>query len=224
MERNRKILDEALQQLRSYIPDDKVWEALQSQLPEAKVADELSKLNSVDPPELVWNAIANELDKDEKIHQLKEFTPADEVWNKIEDTLNADQFKNRKLIVFRWAIRLAAAGVVIFMVYFLTFQNQQESNISYSEEVIKLEKTGHWQEDDSEISDIINTLCVANPVACNQADFKAKQEELNYLNEKKSEILERLSVYDQNEDFQILLAKIELEKNEIVKEMISKAM
>ena len=224
MERNRKILDKALQQLRSYIPDEKVWDALQTQLPEAKTADELSKSTPIDPPDLVWNAIANELDKDEKIHQLKEFTPADEVWNKIEDTLNAEQSKNRKLIVFKWASRLAAAGIVIFMVYFLTFQNQQESNISYSEEVIKIEKTGHWQEDDSEISDIINTLCAANPVACNQPDFKAKQEELNYLNEKKSEILERLSVYDQNEDFQILLAKIELEKNEIVKEMISKAM
>ena len=224
MERNRKILDEALQQLRSYIPDDNVWEAVQSKLPEAKTTNEEMELNSIDPPDLVWNAITTELDKDEMIHQLRKFTPADELWNKIEDTLNAEQSKNRKMIVFRWASRLAAAGIVIFMVYFLTFQNQQESNISYSEEVIKLEKTGHWQEDDSEISDIINTLCAANPVACNEPDFKAKQEELDYLNEKKSEILERLSVYDQNEDFQILLAKIELEKNEIVKEMISKAM
>ncbi len=224
MERNRKILDEALQQLRSYTPDEKVWDVVQSELPEATIADGLSKLNSIAPPELVWNAIANELDKDEKIHQLKEFTPADEVWNKIEAKLNAEQAKNRKLIIFRWATRLAAAGMVIFIVYSLLFQNQPKSNISYSEEVIKLEKPGLWQEDDTEISDLINTLCAANPVACSQPDFKAKQEELDYLNEKKSEILERLSVYDQNEDFQILLAKIELEKNEIVKQMISKAM
>ena len=46
MERNRKILDEALQQLRSYIPDEKVWDALQSQLAEAAMAEGLSKLLS----------------------------------------------------------------------------------------------------------------------------------------------------------------------------------
>ena len=224
MERNRKILDEALQQLRSYTPDEKVWDAVQSELPEATLADGLSKLNSIDPPELDWAAVANELDKDEKIRQLKEYTPDDEVWNKIDDTLNAEKVKAGKLIVFRWAARLAAAGVVIFMVYFLIFQNQHKSNISYSEEVIEIEKPGHWQDDDTEISDIINTLCAANPIACNQPDFKAKQEQLEYLNEKKSEILERLSVYNQNKDFQILLAKIELEKNEIVKQMISQAM
>jgi len=63
MERNRKILDEALQQLRSYIPDEKVWDALQSQLAEAEMADGLSKLISCDPPQPAWNAIANELDK-----------------------------------------------------------------------------------------------------------------------------------------------------------------
>ena len=224
MERNRKILDKALQQLHSYTPDEKVWDAVQSKLPEAAMAEGLSKLKPIAPPQLVWDAIANELDKDGKIHQLKEFTPADDIWNKIDDSLHADESKIRKLIAYRWTARLAAAGVVVFMVYFFIFQNQQKPTIRYSEEVIEIEKPGYWQEDDAEISDLINTLCAANPIACSQPDFKAKQKELDYLNEKKSEILERLSVYDQHKDFQILLTKIELEKNEIVKQMISKAM
>ncbi|HZK08975.1 MAG TPA: hypothetical protein VFC92_12365 [Bacteroidales bacterium] len=224
MEKNRKILDEALQQLRSYTPDEKVWEAVQSQLAEATIAEGLSKLKSIVPPQKVWNAIANELDKHEKIGQLKEFTPGDEIWNRIDATLNVEEAKSRKLIIFRWTTLLAAAGVAIIMAYFLLFPNQQKSNISYSEEVIKIEKPGHWQEDDAEISNLLNALCAANPIACSQPDFKEKQEELDYLNEKKSEILERLNVYDQNKDLQILLTKIELEKNEIVKQMISKTM
>ncbi len=224
MEKNRKILDEALQQLRSYAPKEKVWNAVQSKLAEATIAEGLSKLKSIEPPQKVWNSIVNELDKHEKIGQLKGFTPGDEIWNRIDATLNVEEAKSRKLIIFRWTTLLAAAGVAIIMAYFLLFPNQQKSNISYSEEVIKIEKPGQWQEDDAQISNLLNALCAANPIACSQPDFKEKQEELDYLNEKKSEILERLNAYDQNKDLQILLTKIELEKNEIVKQMISKTM
>ena len=172
----------------------------------------------------MWNAIENELDTHENIGALKELTQGDALQTRIDPTLNVEEAKSRKLIIFRWTTLLAAAGVAIIMAYFLLFPNQQKSNISYSEEVIKIEKPGHWQEDDAEISNLLNALCAANPIACSQPDFKEKQEELDYLNEKKSEILERLNVYDQNKDLQILLTKIELEKNEIVKQMISKTM
>ena len=224
MEKNRKILDEALQQLRSYTPDEKVWESVQSKLAEVAMGDGLAKLKSIEPPQQIWDAVANELDKQEKIHQLTEFTPGDEIWNRIDATLNAEEAKARRQIIYRWTTLLAAAGVAIVLAYFLIIPNQQKTNISYSEEVIKTENSGHWQEDDTEISNLLTALCAANPVACNQPDFKAKQEELDYLNEKKSEILERLNAYDQNKDLQILLTKIELEKNEIVKQMISKTM
>jgi hypothetical protein len=224
MEKNRKILDEALQHLRTYTPDEKVWEALQSELTEAAMADGLSKLKSIEPPQQVWNAIANELNKQEKIHQLKEFTPGDEIWKNIDDSLDAAEAKVRKQIIFRRLAWIAAAGLVIVMTYFLFFPNQQKANISYSEEIIKIEKPDYWQEGDTEIFDLLNTLCAAKPLACNQPDFKAKQKELDYLNGKKSEILERMNAYDQNKELQIMLTKIELEKNEIVKQMISKVM
>ncbi len=110
------------------------------------------------------------------------------------------------------------------MAYFLLFPNQKKPILSYSEEIINIEKPVYWQEGDTEISELVNALCVANPLACSYPpEFKAKQKELDYLNEKKSEILNRLNSYDQNTDLQILLTKIELEKNEIVKQMISKA-
>jgi|GEM_PF-1698994 len=223
MEKNHQILAEALQQLRSYNPDEKVWNAVKSQLADATIADGLSKLKSIDPPEIVWDAIANELDKDERIYQLKEFTPGEETWDKIDETLNTEELKARKLILYRWTTWLAAAGAAIFMAYFLLFPNQKKPILSYSEEIINIEKPVYWQEGDTEISDLVNALCVANPLACSYPEFMEKQKELDYLNEKKSEILNRLNSYDQNTDLQILLTKIELEKNEIVKQMISKA-
>lgn len=223
MEKNRQILIEALQQLRSYNPDEKVWNAVKSQLADATIADGLSKLKSIDPPEIVWDAIANELDKDGKIYQLKEFTPGEETWDKIDETLNTEELKARKLILYKWTTWLAAAGAAIFMAYFLLFPNQKKPILSYSEEIINIEKPVYWQEGDTEITELVNALCVANPLACSYPEFKAKQKELDYLNEKKSEILNRLNSYDQNTDLQILLTKIELEKNEIVKQMISKA-
>lgn len=224
MGRNSKILDEALHQLPSYFPNEKVWDDINSQLSEATMADRLSQLNSINPSELVWDTIANELEKDKIIQQLKEFMPSDAVWNKIAKELNTKKEISSKLIAFRWSTWLTAASVVLFMAYFIILQNQQKPTISYSEEVIEIAKSSHWQDDETEIIELVNALCVANPIACNQADFKAKRDELDYLNEKKSEILERLNAYDKNKDFQIMLTKIELEKNEIVKQMISIAL
>jgi hypothetical protein len=224
MEKNRQILMEALRQLHSYNPDEKVWDALQSQLADATIADRLSKLKSIDPPEIVWKTIDNVLDKDKKIYELKDFIPDDEIWNKIDKTLNTEKSKTRNLNTGRWTTWLAAAAVAAFMAYFILFPNQQKPIIRYTEEIIKIEKPAHWQEGDTEISELINALCVANPLACNYPEFKAKQKELVFLNEKKSEILNKINTYDQNTDLQILLTKIELEKNEIVKEMISQAL
>ncbi len=224
MEKNRKILDEALQQLRTYAPDEQVWDMVQSRLPEVSLATGLSELKSIDPPEIVWDAIANDLDKQGKINQLKQFTPEDEVWKNIDEALSAEEAKARRLIIFRWSSWVAAAGLAILMTYFLLFPNQQKSTISYSQEIIETERPGLWQNEDTAIFDLLNTLCAANPIACKQPEFIAKKEELDYLNEKTSEILGRMNAYDHNKDLQILLTKIELEKNEIVKQMLSKVM
>jgi hypothetical protein len=63
MEKNRKILDEALQQLRSYAPDEMVWTNIHLRMAEPKLAEVLSQLKLIDPPEIFWDAIDNELDK-----------------------------------------------------------------------------------------------------------------------------------------------------------------
>lgn len=222
MEKNRKILDEALQQLRTYVPDDEVWDAVQSGLPDASLAAGLSEFKSIDPPEIVWDAIANDLDKKEKISQLKEYTPGDEIWENIDNRLNESSGKVsrlRYLSIISWT---AAASVLLMIAYFLLFPNQPKSNISYSHEIIETESPELWQNEDTEIFDLLNSLCAAKPLACKQPEFIAKKEELDYLNEKTSEILERMNAYDQNKDLQILLTKIELEKNEIVKQMLLK--
>lgn len=224
MEKNRDILDEALTHLRSFKPDEELWDTIQTQLTDASLAEGLSKLQSINPPEIVWDAIAGELDKQEKINQLKQFTPENEIWNNIDATLSADETKSRFRIILRWTTWLAAAGLAMFFTYFLIFQKVQNPTITYSEEVIQIEKPGLWQDVDTEILDVLNALCAANPTACSLPRFKEKQKELDYLNKQQSEILERLNVYDQNKDLQIMLTKIELKKNEIVKQMISTIM
>jgi hypothetical protein len=220
MERNRKILDEALQQLRSYIPDEKVWDVVKSQLPETTMADGLSKLKSIDPPQHVWIAIANELDKHEKIRQLKEFTPGDEIWNQIDENLDTIAKKRSFARVFKLTSWAAAAAIVILTGYFLIIQTKQVPNIAYSLQVVETENPGSWQNDDNEIMDVLAEICASNPLACESPVFTEKKKELAYLDEQKTEILNNLNPYGQNKRLEVMLTKIELEKNEIVKQLI----
>ncbi len=255
MEKNREILDKVLQQMRSYTPDEKVWDAVQSQMPGATLADGLSKLKSIDSPEIVWDAIANELDKLEKINQLKQFTPGDEVWGNILETINKEdgvqsaEFPLRglrgnegaglpfrgsrgsegkfgkkrffRVSLFRISSWAAAAAILVLMGYFLIFQNASSENITYSQEIIETGNATSWQDEDTEILDVLRELCTSNPMACSSPAFKEKEKELFYLNTQKSEILDNLNAYDNNKQLEVLLTKIELEKNDLVKQMIS---
>ncbi|NCA86503.1 MAG: hypothetical protein EOM83_13180 [Clostridia bacterium] len=221
MEKNCKILDEALQQLRSYVPDGKVWDALQSQLAEAAMAHGLSKLKSIDPPQHLWNTIPNELDKQEKIHQIKAFTPGDEIWNRIDESLDADAKKRLFARIFRRTSWAAAAAILILTGYFLIIQTKQAPNIAYSLEIVETENPGLWRSDDNEIRDVLTEICTSNPLACESPGFKEKTKELAYLDEQKTEILNNLNAYGQNKHLEVMLTKIELEKNEIVKQLIS---
>jgi len=221
MEKNQHILDNALKQLRSFSPEDAVWENIKSELNVDPLNDSLSKLSTFDPPESVWNAVSQELSKQEKISQLKQFTPDETIWQSIEVDLNRPKKVSKKAKVIRLARIISAAAAILFLGYFIFTSIISNNNLNYTEELIGLNETNLWQEDDAEVFELLNELCKTNPIACSSPGFKEKEKDLNYLNEQKQKILKRMTAWDENEDLQLTLTKIELEKNEIIKQMIS---
>ena len=77
MEKNKKILDNALGRLGSFSPKDGVWEDIDNQLQQETLKDSLTQLKTFDPPHSTWTSITNELSKQEKLSQLQKFTPDD---------------------------------------------------------------------------------------------------------------------------------------------------
>ncbi|OQX76041.1 MAG: hypothetical protein B6D64_10565 [Bacteroidetes bacterium 4484_276] len=222
MEKNKKILDNALGRLGSFTPKDRVWNGIDNQLHQEVLTDSLSKLKSFDPPNNTWGSITNELSKKEKLSQLRKFAPGAINWEKIEDGLNIADRKSFKTKIIRFATLATAAAALIIFTYFILFPVSNKTNISYSAELMVIEDTNQWQDDDDEIMDVLDELCASNPIACSAPDYRAKEKELTYLNERKTEILNRMNVYDENVHLQVILTRLELEKTEIVKQMISK--
>lgn len=215
MEKNHHILAEALQQLQAYTPAELVWTQIESSLQDGVLSDRLNQLPTFSPPENIWESVDSELSLQYHIRLLKKHDPAETVWQQIQAKLHA---KKKRTI----AIWISLAAAVMVFAYFAVYQPSRQTTIQFSEEKIQWQPTAKWQEDDLEINQLLNQLCRINPMACNQPDFKAGKQELDYLDQQKAEILKRLNAYDQQKELQIMLTRIELEKNEIVKQMVSK--
>ncbi|MCF8366190.1 MAG: hypothetical protein K9H16_10425 [Bacteroidales bacterium] len=224
MEKNRNILDKTLTHLRRFSPEEKIWNNLDKQLSETTINDSLSKLKTFDPPAVIWESISMELSGQEKLDQLNTFDPPEDLWVNIETKLDGRANRKSNIKTLKWLSGAAAAVMILAISYFLIVPANHQSNISYSQETIEHVNINGWVEDDNEIMLVLNQLCASNPVACASPDFKAKEKELNDLDKQKKEILNRMSAYDSNKDLQLMLTKIELEKNEIVKQMISNIM
>jgi hypothetical protein len=222
MEKNRKIMDNALGRLGCFKPKDEVWEKIDSYLQQEYFEVSLAQIKSFDPPEKIWGQIAQELSKQEKLGQLRKFTPDASCWNIIEEQLNSAESKTINTKIFRFATLAAAAVALILITYFMLFSVRNKTNISYSEELMIIENTNQWQDDDNEMMTVLRDLCALNPMACSASELKTKEKELTYLNERKTEIVSRMNAYDENAHLQVILTRLELEKTEIVKEMISK--
>lgn len=223
MEKNHHILEEALRQLKSYSPEVKVWDSLDQKLSETVLRKSLSKLKTIDPPDMIWESIVVELSGKEKLDQLHNFEPPENIWANIEAKLDGRSNKKTNIRLLKWKVWTAAAIVISVFTYFLIRPVPHDTTIIYSQEIIESENFDAWS-DDHDIVQALNQLCAAHPMACASPGFKAREKELNDLDVQKKEILNRMSAFGNNKNLQLMLTKIELEKNEIIRQMISEIM
>lgn len=217
-ELNKHILDEALGKLPGYEPGDTIWDHMERGLS----ADEVTgRLKSFDPPEEVWSNISRELEKTEKLTQLQDFTPGEEIWNTISGKLNSGGKSAMVRKMITWSGWIAAAVIALLLGYFMVIRPTADHDIHYSTITISQPNTGNWQQSNEEIYDALNRVCAANPVACSGEAFQKQKQELEFLDRQQELIRQRMSPYRDNKELQLMLTKIELEKSDIVKQMIS---
>jgi hypothetical protein len=227
IEKNKDILTGALEQLKSYTPADLVWDNIEEKLDDQVLQESLEQLKPIAPPEFIWNNIDNELSKQEKLRNLKQYDPPAEIWDRIDESLSETKIipitPRAKIIrMMKWTAGVAA--MLLFGLFLFKSININKTSISYSEEWIETGDFAFWEEEDLEVEAVLEELCMENPTACDNPEFKELKEELDFLEESKREILSQMSEYDENTELEIVLTKIELERNDLIKQMITEVM
>ena len=220
MEKNRKILVDALRKLPVYSPEDNAWKVLSSNLKKTQPSVSMPQLCKIEPPEAIWTNIENELSRREKLSALNFYDPPLEVWGNIVHKLNIRKIKQAKRRTTQW-LKWSAAAAAIFVLGFFIFTTINNNNFSYSEEWAELQDVQLWTEDDQSVEQALALICNEKPATCNTPEFKKLEKELSFLNQSKQEILSQLNKYDTNTELEIILTEIELERSSLIKEMIA---
>ena len=184
----------------------------------------MPSLRRIEPPEDIWTNIDNELSRREKLAALINYDPPAEVWENIERKLSIRKTERTKRRIIHW-LKWSSATAAIFVLGFFIFTaiNNKNSNFSYSEEWVELQDVQQWTEEDPLVEQALALICNEKPAECNALEFKELEEELSLLNQSKQAILRQLNKYDTNTGLEILLTEIELERSNLIKEMIAKS-
>jgi len=217
VEKNRNILIDALKKLPIYTPDDSSWEKIKLHLEKDTPSGRIPQLGVMNPPEGIWTNIDHELSRREKLASLNRHDPPEQVWENIAGTLTTNLVK-RRIIRLAWS----SAAAAIFILGFFIFTTNNSKNYNYSEEWVQIQDVHQWDEDDQSVERVLALLCDENPATCKTPEFKELQKELSSLNQSKQEILNQLNKYDADTELEIKLTEIELERSNLIKEMITK--
>lgn len=212
-ELNYKHLREALDALPEYAPPAAVWEAL----------DEALELESV----LVKN-----------IDRLPVYAPPSEIWTQIEAALPQAAIANsrkssdaiaggnraghRRLLapaVWRYA---AALALLLTAWWFFGPNTQTETpTIVTTQESVDEQLLGANAEGEDEAFQLVQELCRTQTPVCEQPEFKTLKTELEELTDAKTELREALGSYGDDPELHAQLARIERERSELLRQMMS---
>ena len=223
MEKNRDILIDALSKLPVYQPEVNIWESVEVHL-DNKYTSNLLLLSEIEAPESIWNNIDKKLSRREKISSLTDYNPPAEVWDSIDKNLSFKKVNHLRRQIVQW-VNWSSAAAAIFTLGIFIFNsvNTNSNDFSYSKESLELRDVQNWNDDDLTVEYALEIICKENPVACNSPQFKEMDKELTFLNQSKQAIIEQLNKYDTNTELEIILTEIELERSNLIKEMIAQS-
>ncbi len=201
-EKNKHILQEAIQKLPQYEPEALIWISIEAEL------EVLEKENGLQ--------IA--------INELPVYNPSDSIWENIEEELANDDRKSGRLIWLKRISAVAAAVVFLIIGNFVFKQNtgQEKVTISYSQETVdEVLIKQDWDEDDDAF-EMVLAFCETDHIVCELPEFVVLKSELEDLNNAREELKEALDHYGVDAELVAQLTRIELDRSDILKKMIAK--
>lgn len=201
-EKNKHILQEAIQKLPQYEPESLVWLAIDAEL------EVIEKENSLQ------NAI----------NELPVYSPADSLWENIDAELEADVKKAGRVV---WLKRISsAAAVIAFLVIgnFMFNQNDGEESItiSYSQELVEDDILKQDWDEDNDAFEMVMAFCKTENIVCELPEFISLKTELEDLNIAREEVKNALDHYGTDAELIAQLTRIEHDRSDVLKQMIAK--
>lgn len=198
-ELNRNTLERAIGGLRSYVPEEQTWLAIEAQLEEAE-QDRALRIAT---------------------HSLPLHTPPPLVWENISSALEAQskpEAKVRKL----WqhpamAVAAAVFGVILVAGWWLYLREDAGTQIvMHSTEVLDISGfEGDWDDDEEAIAMVVSMV----DKSPNNENLHSLKTELEELNDAKAMLKDKMNEYGKDAELIRRLSKIERERSKIVKQM-----
>ena len=170
-EKNRHILEEAIQKLPQHEPEALVWLAIDAEL------EVIEKENSLQTA----------------IQQLPSYNPSDSLWENIEKDLEGDVKKAGRVVWLKRAASIAAfiAFLLVGNLIFNQDANQESVTITYSQEVVEDDLLKQDWDDDDDAFEMVMAFCKTENIVCELPEFIVLKTEITICESKGSERREK---------------------------------
>lgn len=181
-------------------------------------------MKQYEPPEECWNTIGNSIEEERKssvFARLDTYSPSDEIWENIDRHLSGSKpgIHKKTIIYFlKWASAVAAIVVLGFLIFRLA--GNRENSLTYSEEWITGTGFQNPTGEDSLSYLTLDRKCRIQPEICQSIGFAELKKELDFLDESKKTIIKRLNIYDQDKELEVILTRIDIQREEIIGQLI----
>ncbi|MFK7934126.1 MAG: hypothetical protein AB8G22_11505 [Saprospiraceae bacterium] len=224
MEKNRHILENALQELPQHEPPVFVWDSIVERL---QVQNAVQQLPQYEPPTALWDSITADLAQaendailQETISELSTYEPPALVWNEIEQELRPQA----KVVRMKW-MRYAAAAAMVGLLFVAGVFYQQRDPVA----IVSVEKTtevrdvaaleADWYDDEDAFTTIL-AFCKTQTFTCEEPLFIDLKSDLEELNSAREELEEVMGDFGQDANLMKQLARIEHQRSDVLKEMV----
>lgn len=223
MEKNRHILQNALQKLPQHEPPLFVWNGIAEDLNAQKA---IQQLPQYDPPSTLWDNIEVELtqvENDAILHRtignLPTYEPPALVWDAIENELRPPA----KVVRMQWLRYAAAAAMVGVLFVASIFYQTRDTAVVTIEKGTEIRNLAALQADWYEDEDAFQTIlavCKTQTFTCEEPLFVDLKSELEELNAARQELEAVMGDYGQDANLMKQIARIEHQRSDVLKEMV----
>ncbi len=172
------------------------------------------------PPETLWEAIEQAAETDTLIEKHLPFLPEHElpagIWQELEP-----QIVPRITLRPRFWMAAAATIVLLLGSWWWLQPAEMDGQVSITEEVLDNTLANLSQEPEDNAFEMVDELCKTPAPICEEPAFKQMKMELDELTQAKNELKEAMGAYETDPELSAQLARIEQERSELLRNMIS---